>query len=217
MYKLITYFVFCLSLFLLTCYNCYSQGENINAENFLENRINITFNNDDEELFLKTFARRASVPLGFYQLNGKDGERKKISVSVKQETIRNILDKFIESDPRYKWEVVDGVINIIPKEQPSLLKVSVSKVDFVNIKLEDAEFAILELPEVRLALSELNISASKISINNDSVSNKSLFSLRLESTNIQQILNEILRNKYGYYWTVEQYGKNFEYIEVRLS
>ena len=56
------------------------------------------------------------MPIGFEATAQGDN---KIKVKAEKGTIRNVLDAVVQSDPRYKWEETDGVINVSPKQNKS--------------------------------------------------------------------------------------------------
>lgn len=218
MAKLFIY-IFCVFAFPFFFATNHCSAQVVSEESFLQNRITFILRDTDEELLLRVLSRRANIPIGFYQLHGvgEEGKRKVITVDIKMGTVSSVLDTFVNEDPRYKWSYIDGVINIVPKIQETLLNTSIKTVDLSDIKLDDAEFAILSLPEVKAALADRGVSATKVAIKYGAVKEHPAFSLTMEQTTLRSILNEILRSGYGDYWTIEQYGSNFEYISLSFS
>src|SRR5215213_994337 len=106
-------------------------------------------------LGLSILAVTHRIPIGFeLSINAEDNINRQIHL--KSGTLKSILDSLVAQEPRYKWELRDGVINITPvvNRDPFLaefLKTQVARyVPSASItdkfKLRDA---VLELPEVR--------------------------------------------------------------------
>jgi hypothetical protein len=64
--------------------------------------------------------------------------KRTFSLSVENEPLRKVLDRLVEVDPDYRWELLEGapLVNIIPKQ--STLTWSLTNVNLVNATLLDA-------------------------------------------------------------------------------
>lgn len=76
-------------------------------------------------------------------------------------SLRGVLDSIVSSDPRYMWEIKDGVVNVVPdKRLPSFLAVRISKFEISDVEsLREVLSLLLSLPEVREAQRSLGSQA----------------------------------------------------------
>jgi hypothetical protein len=106
-------------------------------------------------------------------------------------TLRQALDTIVETDPRYRWELVDGVINLLPaKAEPALLQTHISEFRVENMfSAMDALSPLLALPEVKKAMDDLHLKPG-IAVFVSSVSRKP-FSVKCKNVTLRQALNAI--------------------------
>ena len=71
--------------------------------------------------------------------------------SYKQDVAREALDTIVEADPRYRWQLVDEVVNLLPADgEPALLNTRISKFRVTDVTSAlDALSQLLALPEVK--------------------------------------------------------------------
>src|ERR1700704_5107363 len=64
-------------------------------------------------LALSKLAVEYRVPIGFeHAMDSRDDPNRQIHVQ--RGTLKSILDSLVAQEPRYKWELRDGVINVTP-------------------------------------------------------------------------------------------------------
>ena len=212
-------------IFTLSLIVCFSTLEMISQDGtkglreILQRRITIVVNDIDEELFLSTISRRTKVPLGFLQIRGASGDpgNRKKSIAVRNGTVEQVLDRFVGEDPRYKWVMIDGVVNVLPTDDADIIKVLVSRVDLRDAAPEEAEFSILDLPDVRASLKNAGLSQTEMRTSFGAVQERSRFSLSAESVTLQEILNQVVRSNFVGYWSLQFSGPNFEYVRLSLQ
>lgn len=108
-------------------------------------------------------------------------------------TLRQALDTIVEVDPRYRWQVVDEVINLLPATgEPALLQTRIKEFRVENISLAmDTLSPLLALPEVKKAMDDLHLKEG-IAGFFTSPSPKP-FSVKCENVTLRQALNAIAR------------------------
>lgn len=171
-------------------------------------------------LLLERLAKTYQVPIGLETIP-KEGDKAshEFSVRIEEGTVRDVLEAVIRADPRYKWEEIDGVINVSPKTGGSpILEIVVSnfRVDYANRK--DAGLSIIQLPEVKARLKELGLTRSDFgSLPAPSYDDLPRFSLRLRNVSVRRILNEIMKISGSSYWVFSRYGDRNEYFLLSIS
>jgi hypothetical protein len=72
-------------------------------------------------------------------------------------TLRDVLEDIVTADPEYRWEVKDGVVNLIPSQRvPDLLTLRISAFDTGDAtSVTTAKTFLFGLPEVRKRAAEL--------------------------------------------------------------
>ncbi|MEW6130728.1 MAG: hypothetical protein AB1757_27100 [Acidobacteriota bacterium] len=76
-----------------------------------------------------------------------------------QPTLRETLDAIVFGNPEYRWQIDEGVINLLTtKDEPSLLKVQVNRLKVEKVRSIGAILdALINLPEVKEAIARLNL------------------------------------------------------------
>lgn len=74
-------------------------------------------------------------------------------------SLRDLLDAVVTADHRYKWEINESVVNLVPRAGgPQLLDQHISSFEVRNVEtLDYALDQLLALPEVRKRMTELNL------------------------------------------------------------
>jgi hypothetical protein len=185
----------------------------------LDKKVTLVLNHFDEELVLRTLAMRAKVAIGFEAICKNTGtkEARTININVKKGTVRDVLDAFIKENPRYRWELVNGIINVLPREsQDSILEIMVHNFNLSNMNVDELSLAIADLPEISAKLNKMKVSPAKVLVDTGEPKETPRFSITLQDLTLREILNELLRKGHSNYWAVERYGTNNEYIRFRL-
>lgn len=197
-----------------------SEGNGQTTENpreLLDKKITFVLNDINQELVLKSFARKSGIPLGFYRVRPIDHNSPlKISIRVVDGKVRDILEQFVRADPRYTWLTLDGVVNIVPVDMPLVLRTCVRAVDFRDIDIDDLGAVLLGLPEVQSVLEVEGLSNSKIRVSYGSRKQGESVSVRSEGGSVQEILNSRLRKKDAQFWVTEYSGARSEYLSIVL-
>ena len=108
-------------------------------------------------------------------------------------TLRQALDTIVETDPGYRWQLVDGVINLVPAErEPALLSTKISKFRVTDVTSAlDALSQLLALPEVKTAMEDLHLKPGIALISHWSSPNPKPFTVTCKGVTLRQALNAI--------------------------
>ena len=139
------------------------------------------------------FKKRMLLAGGSPRVLDCDGDYFKQVWSPLNKTLRWALDTIVEVDPRYRWQVVDQVINLLPAErEPALLQTRIKEFRAENISFAmDTVSPLLALPEVKKAMDDLHLKHG-IAGFVTSPSPKP-FSVKCENVTLRQALNAIAR------------------------
>jgi len=172
-------------------------------------------------LILSKISADYDVPLGFEAAT--QGEEPILSVMIQGRLLQDVLDDIVKKDPRYEWQIVDGVINVRPKSQRDGLLANVleTRVDVFEIKRDSRLFQvkreILELPHVRALLEQEKVAyGPDVKLGGEFAKFGQDFSLNVSNVTVREILNRIIRNSDVKYWVVNRYGKNKEYFVMNF-
>jgi hypothetical protein len=153
------------------------------------------------------------VPIGFEQaIDSRDNLNRHIRLQ--SGTLKAVLDSLIAQEPRYKWELRDGVISVTPivDRDPFLARFLDTKVSQFEppkgttdkFKLRDA---VLGLPEVRELLQVNGVTVKPY----DYPYGRSIYSeddvdLTMTNTDVRGVLNNIARRTEHKIWSLERVG-----------
>jgi hypothetical protein len=100
----------------------------------------------------------ARTPGGVASVYGCDDPPTQVFRGMGQK-IGEAMDQLVSADPGYRWEVDDGVINLLPSPaEPALLKTRIPPLDVNDITSAQAGLGRIEqLPEVRRAMADLRL------------------------------------------------------------
>ena len=164
-------------------------------------------------LALDTLAVDHRVPIGFEQaIDSRDNLNRHIRL--RSGTLKTVLDSLVAQEPRYSWELRDGVINVTPivgRDQfltqfldTKLAQFDPPKGTTDKFKLRDA---ILALPEVRKLLQTNGVTVKPY----DYPYRRSIYSeddvnLTMTNTDVRGVLNNIASRTEHKIWSLERVG-----------
>ncbi len=166
-------------------------------------------------LALDNLAIEHRVPIGFEQaIDSRDNINREIRLQ--RGTLKNILDSLVAQEPRYKWELREGVINITPKtsRDPILEEFLNTRVaQFVppagttdKFKLRDA---VLALPEVQQLLKAKAVTVKPYSYPyRRSIYSTDAVDLAISNTDVRSVLNLMAKETEHKIWSLERVGEN---------
>jgi hypothetical protein len=89
---------------------------------------------------------------GFVEMTGCSGDLPKGRLQIKQgATVRQAMDALVAAKPTYRWELKDGVVNLMPRGGASLLDTRIARfqMDATGLAVGAVLQDLLALPEVR--------------------------------------------------------------------
>lgn len=101
------------------------------------------------------------IPVGFVPAASDITKDRVMDVDPSGLSVRDLLDAIVAADPRYKWSVEDGVVNLTPAAgRPALLDVRLAEFKG-KASVGDLFYALQRTPEVRRRAAELGFDAEK--------------------------------------------------------
>lgn len=167
---------------------------------------------------LAALSIQCEVSIGF-ERSDLDLPETKLSVDENQSTVRELLDHIVKEVPLYKWELRDGVINLVPVRGRSRMLENLLQTGVQEFKSKgdmnkfDLRNQVLDLPEVQLLLNSYNLRTERL---RDYVSRRSIYAndadLSMSGTNVLGILNNIIAKSEYNLWILSHDGKGTLYL-----
>ena len=189
--------------------------------NLLEQRITLDIKQGTFLYALSTLCVDHRIPIGF-ELALSHKARYHLNIHLENARLEDVLNEIVGQETSYRWELRDGVINIIPItarddfvekllntpirrfEQPSKLG---------KFQIRDA---IVELPEVLALLKVNGITASHYGYfySYPSRYTNEKVDLSISGTDVRGILNKVIKETEYNMWTVSRSGKNLSSVDI---
>lgn len=162
-------------------------------------------------LALSALANEYGVPIGL-EVAAAGGQGPKISLDLEGRPLREVLDAVVEQDRRYEWRLVDGVINVFPKEGRDeflrdLLETRLSRFAIAKgTGLFDIRRQIAETPEVRAKLERAGVGSGGggFVTNADFAEAGPGFTLDASGLTLREILNKVIATSETKYWIINR-------------
>jgi hypothetical protein len=168
---------------------------------------------------LNRLAIEHRVPVGLEEALDSQ-QRINRSIYIQSGTLKSVLGFLTTQEPRYSWELRNGVINVIPVvARDELLEqfLATKIARFVPPKGTTDKFeirdAIMALPEVKhfLELNHLGIQPYSYAYGRSIYSNDNV-DLRITNTDVRGVLNHVARESEHKSWSVSRVGPKRENI-----
>jgi hypothetical protein len=188
--------------------------------NLLEQRITLHIKQATFLYALSTLCVDYRIPIGFEPALGHKAQYH-LNIDLDNATLENVLNEIVAQETSYKWELRDGVINVIPIN---------SRDDFVEklLNTEIRQFeppktlgkfqirdAIVELPEVVALLKANGIKASHYGYSyNPSLKIDKRIDLSISGTDVRGVLNKVIRETEHNMWMVSRSGENLSSLDI---
>jgi hypothetical protein len=145
--------------------------------------------------------KESRTPGGVVRINEcrSDGDTATPFAEMNSATLRDVLDGITILDPQYRWQVDNGVVNLVPRLQPlpELLNTRIKKFevkDATGISYMLSELQ--SLPEVREQVVKLNLSQALQWRTILPLYPQKRYDISCEDVTLQEALNAIVRT-YG--------------------
>lgn len=171
----------------------------------------------DSDEHLSTTAQRfirdlseVSAPGGLVQVLRCEAETSKPTPEQRGVSLREALDALVSLDRRYRWQVDDGVINLLPaSDEPALLATQVPRFSVKKVlSAREALGQLLALDEIKSAMEELGLKSGIALFVSPGSPHPKAFSVRVKDVTLRQALNAIARAQGTAIW---------EYIETHCQ
>lgn len=147
----------------------------------------------------------------------------RVVVDMSEGTVEDLLNAIIEAAPGYQWRVVNGVVNVTPKQEcdPLLENILATPISALLIKQGASRLsvrtALTDLPEVKARLETANLRPLNLALTSTDFRDLGLsFSLEMKGATVREILNQIIRTSDVKYWLVSRFGKSNEFLIINL-
>jgi hypothetical protein len=188
--------------------------------NLLEQRITLHIKQGTFLYALSTLCVDYKIPIGFEPALGHKAQYH-LNIDLENASLENVLNEIIAQETGYKWELRDGVINIIPITSrddfvEKLLNTEIRQFDqpkkLGKFQIRDA---IVELPEVVALLKANRITASHYGyLYNPSRKTDEKIDLSISGTDVRGVLNKVIRETEHNMWMVSRSRENLSSLDI---
>jgi len=204
--RVITLVCYCAIVLILSSAYSFAQSS---REDLTSQPITIRLTNATLIYALDTLAGDHRIPIG---IESSSDDRKNLLLNIDTSnggTLSDVLNSIVEQVPIYRWEVRDGVINIVPTQSrdqflEKLLSTHINSfTPKTGITKFDTRNTLADLPEVHSLLEENKITVFKYG---DYVYYPSIYTkevdLSISDTDVRGVLNKIVRDSEHKLWVV---------------
>jgi hypothetical protein len=188
--------------------------------NLLEQRITLHIKQGTFLYALSTLCVDYKIPIGFEPALGHKAQYH-LNIDLENASLENVLNEIIAQETGYKWELRDGVINIIPITSrddfvEKLLNTEIRQFDqpkkLGKFQIRDA---IVELPEVVALLKANRITASHYGyLYNPTRKTDEKIDLSVSGTDVRGVLNKVIRETEHNMWMVSRSRENLSSLDI---
>lgn len=126
-----------------------------------------------------------------------------ISLDLKDASIDEVFDSVVRQMSNYRWEMIDGVVNIYPKSDrdPNFVKLLDMDVEKFHLgekaTLMHILSAVYELPEFEQFLEDQKLSVNRLRVGGNELMRRTPQDLKMSKVKIREILNSLAKVKGG--------------------
>jgi hypothetical protein len=133
-------------------------------------------------------------------------------------TLREALDQLVKDAPHYRWSVDEGVVNLIPQTNDSLLlKTRIAEVKVERASPLEAFRQVIEQPEVKFGIAGYGLRPPTLRavIGPTGINQRNKVTLDLKDVTLQKALNRLVREDGRRVWAYtlvpckNEYGFSF--------
>lgn len=222
MSRLLIYIPRLLALSIIALTSLISAHAQVRENDILDHYFDaVTISEPSITLALTGIANENGLPIGLEVAAAQpESPEKEINLTLKNSTLRDVLNEIVKQDPRYTWTSNRGVIYVYPaSDRDPLLRdllathlseFTVEK-DCTSYRLKDR---ILELPEIKAKLARAKVSPFVIAWRgaNHEKLGSDCFSLHVSDVTLHHLLDQIVKQSDQKFWMLNRYGKNNEFV-----
>lgn len=191
------------------------------VDDLLKQRLTVKIDDVPFITVLATLSVEHRIPIGLELSQvSYDGFRKNFEAT--NATLEEILNLICEYWPAYRWEVKDGVVNVVPAVARDTLiehllstKISHFSPQKVTDKFE-LRNAIVDLPEVKSFLDANGVSVFRLGDPVRRSDHIGAIDLSVSDTDVKGLLNKIVRETERKFWAVSRRPPNVRTIYMSL-
>ncbi len=197
--------------FLLVSSGSYARPTSQHAltQDLLNQQIQLHLRNKTLGYALNVLAVEHRVPIGI-ERSLADKNEPKINLEIDRETLKEVLDAIVNEEPLYRWEIVDDVINFVPRQErdPFFEALLNTPVDHFNpgkwTIIFQVRNAIGEIPEVKRLMESNQKTLFKYGdyVKYPSIYTKKDVDLSISNTTVRGVLNRIIRDSEHKGWSI---------------
>lgn len=201
--------------------NGYRTLSKTTQDDLIMKRVHLQVNQGTLLQALSTLSVDEKIPIGF-ELALSHKNEYHLNVNADNITLQEVLDRIAEQEPAYRWEVRDGVINIIPTKSRDdfVEKLLNTPIHRFNLPKVPGKFQIrdkiVELPEVVDLLKANGVTASHYGYfyRSPNTHTDSNLSLSISNTDVRGILNKVIRESEHKMWIVSRSGDGLKSLDI---
>lgn len=167
---------------------------------------------------LEDLSAKYRVPIGFV-IDSRSTNSANVSVDLEKTPLRLALDFIVSKAPDYRWEFVDGVVNVLPHSlQDELLSTVISKFKFQGGTVDDFRRQITRIPEIRRKAKELGVRFMTLAFSSADFKHFGR-DFRLEATNVslRTLLNLTIVKSGKNFWVASRLGEDNKLVVINLA
>lgn len=191
------------------------------AQDLLDRRITLELGDATLRLALGTLSATYDVPIGVeYSVTHSD--QRTINLDFKDGTIKEVLDSIVKQEPLYRWELVDGVVNVVPTRDrdpfiEAFLNTPVDRFDPGKwTSIFQVREAIGHIPEVRrmLEANRKTFYTGGVYVKRPSIYAKKDVDLSISRTTVRGLLNRIIGESEHNFWSIGWARANKDAVSI---
>ena len=191
---------------------CSSQSLHNGAKTqVLEVRVSIDATNADVSDVLRELAVNYHIPCGmeFISSNDASSSKHKVTIHVVDQKVKDVLDRVVGQDPRYRWTLSDGTIDVMPSNKSdSILDIEIPAVHLHNATVNEASREIMGLEPVKASLDTRHLGAGEFHPWKPSQgTNDVRINIDSSPSTLRQLLNQIAQQTQ--FWSAAQFGSEY--------
>lgn len=200
-------------LMLVACSSAFAQTADVPT-----NPVTVDLKNVRVQRVLVELAIQSEVSIGF-ERSDLDVPQMTLSVDKSYRTVTDVLNHIVKEVPIYRWEMRDGVINMVPARGRSRVLQDFLAIHVREFKANsylnkfDLRNCILDLPEVELFLKANNLKTERL---RDYPYRPSIYArdveLSIAGTDVLGILNNIVSKGEHHLWILSHDGNGNLYL-----
>lgn len=193
------------------------------AQDVLGRRMTLHLSKATLSLALGTLSVEHRVPIGIERSTAHSDDEK-LNLDFKGGTLKEVLDSITRQEPLYRWELVDGVVNFVPKRDrdPFIEAFLSTPVNHFNpgkwTSIFQVRNAIGDIPEAKRMLEANRKTLYKYGdyVKHPSIYSKKDVDLGISHTTVRGVLNRVIRESEHKFWSIDWARGDKDAVSIRF-